>query len=217
MKYFFTNLAFVLACCFNYNSVEAEPVLQSWIAFDVIRCAPLQHKDGRWNDAIDALLNAPDIQKKPYLVVVSNVLDKINHDQVDSKDLYNASLEIEMSVCSFPTKYHAVLRGVINNLILRAAMGGEKDAVYGLRDTFPTQQELNYIYGENIPLSVDYFTKIREGLEEEESHIDDAENSQQLKDILKRVISKAKSAPNSPVPSPIKSERLRHSDSDIYE
>lgn len=209
MRYFLYISTFAVIVCF---SAIAVPVSES-AKLNGVQCSPLTASDG-WKKEIRELLSAPAIAGKSYLTRVREALDSVNQAQVDSKTLYTVSSTIRMSICDFPTQYQPVLRQVVINLTLRAAMEGEKDAIYDIMDTYPTNQTLEGVVLDEKGkcLSIDDFAKIREGLEEEGPHIDDAENSQQLKDILERVISKAKSAPNSPVRSLINNEGLVHSD-----
>ncbi len=211
MRYFLYISTFAVIVCFSTIAVPVSEVAK----LNGVQCSPLTIS-GEWQKGIRELLSAPAIAGKPYLTRVSEALDSVNQAQVNSKTLYSVSSAIRMSICDFPTQYQAILRKIVINLALRAAMEGEKDAIYDMMDTYPLQQDLTYVSTgeEGEELSTDGFKEIRESLEE--SNIDETFDAEQLKEIVGNALSKAKSAPNSPVASlhgvPT---REVHSDSEI--
>ena len=213
MRFFLKNWIFVFACNFMIDNVLADPVLQSDVKLNGIICTRLKEGTRSWEKEIADLLSNEKIQEKTYLKRVKNELDKIS-DSSDSQSLYNASSVIRMSICDFPVKDQPVLRKIVNNLMLRAAIEGTKDAIYDIMDTYPSQQDLEYILvDKKIVLSTESFTAIRESLEE--SDVDDIDSTAQLKVIVGNALSKANSAPNSLVGSPRDVTRTIHSDSEM--
>ena len=200
MRFFLKNWIFVFACNFMIDNVLADPVLQSDVKLNGIICTRLKEGTGSWGKEIADLLSNEKIQEKTYLKRVKNELDKIS-DSSDSQSLYNASSAIRMSICDFPVKDQPVLRKIVNNLMLRAAIEGTKDAIYDIMDTYPSQQDLDYILvDKKMVLSTESFTAIRESLEE--SDVDDIDSTERLKVIVGNALLKASSAPNSLVVSP---------------
>ena len=211
MRYFLYISVFIVIVCFSAIAVPVSEIAK----LNGVQCSPLTASDG-WRKEIRELLSTPAIAGKPYLTRVSEALDSVNQAQVDSKTLCSVSSTIRMSICDFPTQYQPVLRRIVFNLTLRAAMEGEKDAIYDMMDTYPLKQDLMYVsVGEgDEKLSTDDFKKIRESLEE--SDIDETFDAIQLKEIVGNALSKAKSAPNSPIASSREASiREVHSDSDI--
>ncbi len=203
--------ALAVSACFSVVAIPVSEVAK----LNGVQCSPLTISD-EWREEIRGLLNATDISGKPYLIRVSEALETVNQAQVGSKTLYGVSSTIRMSICDFPTQYQAILRKIVINLVLRAAMEGEKDAIYDMMDTYPLQQDLTYVSTgeEGEELSTDDFKEIRESLEE--SDIDETFGAEQLKEIVGNALSKAKSAPNSPVASlhEVPTKEV-HSDSEI--
>lgn len=211
MRYSFFIGAFAVISCFSVVAVPVSEVVE----LNGVQCSPLK-VSGKWKTEIGELLYASDIAGEPYLTRVSNDLDKVSQAQVSSQGLRSVLLNIGMSICHFPIKYQPVLRRVLVNLTLRAAMEGEKYAIYAMMDTYPSQRYLSYIYvkEEGRELSVGEFSVIREYLEE--ADIDEVYDTEQLKEIVKNALSKAKSVPNSLPMSPREdSPREVHSDSEI--
>ena len=197
MRYSFFIGAFAVISCFSVVAVPVSEVVE----LNGVQCSPLK-VSGKWKTEIGELLCASDIAGEPYLTRVSNALDKASQAQVSPKSLHSVLSDIRMSICDFPVKYQSILRRVVVNLTLRAAMEGEKYAIYDMMDTYPSQEYLAYIYVKEggRALSVDEFSVIREYLEEED--IDEVYDTEQLKEIVKNALSKARSAPNSLPVSP---------------
>lgn len=165
-----------------------------------VQCSPLI-VSGEWRQEIRTLLSNPALASKPYLNRVKEALEAVNQAQVDSNSLYIASSTIRMSICDFSTQYQSVLRKMVNNLTMRAAMEGEKEAVYDLMDTYPLPQDLAYISvnEEERVLSINEFKAIRENLEEAEVY--NVCDAGQLKEIVKNALSKARSTHSSLITS----------------
>lgn len=211
MRYFLCVGAFSVIGCFGAIATPVSEVAE----LNGVQCSPLTEA-GEWKKEIKELLSAQVVAGKPYLTRVSQALEAVNQDQVDPETLYNVSSVIRMSICDFPTQYQPVLRQVVINLMLRAAIGGEKDAIYDIMDTYPLPQDLARVSvsEEKGKLSVDDFNAIREDLEE--SDVDEVSDAEQLKEIVKNALSKAKSAPSSPVKSSLEASVSKvHSDSEI--
>lgn len=198
MRYSLFIGTLAVSVCF---SVVAIPVSEM-AELNGVRCSPLT-ASSEWRKEIKELLSAPAMSGKTYLTRVSEALESVNQVQVDSKTLYDASSTMRMSICDFPVQFQSVLRKIVINLMLRAALEGEKDAIYDMMDTYPLQQDLTYVStGEGgEELSTDDFKEIRESLEE--SDIDETFDAEQLKKIVGNALSKVKSASNSPVSSPL--------------
>lgn len=208
MRYFLYISVFVVIVCFSAIAVPVSEIAK----LNGVQCSPLTASDG-WRKEIRELLSTPAIAGKPYLTRVSEALDSVNQAQVDSKTLYSASSTIRMSICDFPIKYQPVLRQIVVNLTLRAAMEGEKDAIYDMMDTYPSPQDLMYvsIVEGNKELTTDDFAEIRKNLEE--TDVDEMHDTEQLKKIVEKALARAKSAPNSPGSSPLKREPLKQRNS----
>jgi len=118
-------------------------------------------------------------------------MEAVNQDKISPQILYSSSMTIRTSICDFPTQLQHILRRIVFNLTLRTAMEGEKDAIYDLMDTYPSQQDLEYVFvdKEKRRLSVDDFRRIREYLEEED--VGGVDDTEQLKKIVKDALSAA--------------------------
>jgi len=213
MKYILFVGALGISSCFNIVAVPVSEIAE----FGGVQCAKLI-ESVKWKTEIQELLNGSDVVGKPYLNRVSEALGTINQAQVDSKTLYDVSSIIRMSVCDFPIQYQSVLRKIVINLSLRAAMEGEKEAIYDIMDMYPSQNELEYVNkNENEKLSIEDFGSIRENLADVDiGEIEDIDN---LKKIVKDALSrKSNSAPTSPVSFHGNTQkRETHSDSELYD
>lgn len=194
MRFFLKNCIFVFVCNFIVYSVLADSVLQSDVEQNGVICTRLKEGTGSWEKEVADLLSNEEIKEKPYFKRVKNELDKISNYS-DSQHLYNALSVIRMSICDFPVKNQPVLRKIVNNLMLRAAIEGTKDAIYDIIDTYPSQQDLEYIrVNKGVVLSIEDFTAIRESLED--SDVDDIDDTDQLKVIVSNALSKVGSGLN---------------------
>lgn len=180
-----------------YNTVI---VCSSTVAFAMsevaemndVLCSPLINvKSYEWNREIEKLSNASNVAGTSHLARVINAMEAVNQNQVSPQILYSSSSTIRMNICDFPTQLQYILRRIVNSLTLCAAMEGEKDAIYDLMDTYPSQEDLTYVFvdKEKRRLSVDDFKKVREYLEE--ADVSEVYDTEQLKKIVRNALSAA--------------------------
>lgn len=185
--------------CFSTNNVKANSILQLPVEFEGIRCLPLKDISGNWNIEINNVINAKKNLGKSYLTRVVRALENLNSDCFDSKRWSNALTDIRTSICDFPTQYQLTLRKVMINLMFRAAMKGDKDALYDIMDTSQSPQDLAYVsinFGneevnseKELPLEI--FKAIGQNLEELDINEVDDEDTEGLKEIFKQAILKS--------------------------